>query len=314
MDAQFFIYTRGHLAENDYTLMFAPSEDFCPSDTRQYFRQQVRGSINIEMYEGTLMSPRWLFSRHGGFVLWGMAIMNSVISNVNNTDYTGRGVRGFFGMVFKDEKCVELPIALDFYKSIYGELVSPRWYNGKEDFKQIGIAVDEEFGTEVIKPCNDDLIAINYDPERTVIWGDGHSEIEYLSAALATNKETSFITGLSELAHAYDHKYFFMNALVLGVSVYEEKHHSRSHDEKSEEDKVKGGSEIKKPVVPKKVSRPKMQLPRVIAVILMLAIVGMCFKGTKKSKHSTSSGEKTQMEQSEDTHNKTMDSEVERTK
>lgn len=312
MNAQYFIYTRGHLAENDYTLMFAPSKDFCPNEIRQYFRQQVRGAINIEMYEGTLMTPRWLFSRHNGFILWGMAVMNSVISDENSTDYTGRGVRGFFGMILKDEPIDRLPISLDFFRRVYGNLVSPRWFNGKEDFKQFGIAVHEDLGTEWIEPQKVDSIAINCNPERTVIWGEEHSEIEYLSAVLATNDDTSFITGLSEKAHAYNHEYLFMNALVQGVSNYEEKKYSLTNDVViiNNHGNGKGGG---RGIVPKKVSRPKMQLIRIIVVLLMVAIVGTCIKGAKKSKHSTSSGEKTKVEQSKDSHSSTKDLDVNQT-
>lgn len=311
MNAQYFIYTRGHSTENDYKLMFSPSEDFCSKETIQFFRQQVRGAINIETYEGTLMSPRWLFSRYHGMELWGMAIMNSVIGDENTDDYTGRGVRGFFGMVMKEGALNELPIGLDFFRKMYKDLVAPRWFNSKEEFKQIGISVDIPFGPEVIRPQDYSSIGINIDPERTVILGNDHSDIEYLNAAFATNSDTSIIIGLSESAHAYDHNYHYMNARVLSISEKEEKRYAIVPPQT--EVTSKKSTLIRVPDEPKKAFRPKKNMSRLIILLVLLAIVGMCIKGTKKSKHSTSSGEKTIMEQSESSQKSVMDTKMKQT-
>lgn len=300
MDAQYFIYTRGYLAENDYKLMFSPSEDFCPNEIRQFFRQQVRGAINVETYEGTLMTPRWLFSRYHGMVLWGMAVMNSIIGDNNTDDYTGRGVRGFFGMVIKDGSFQDLPFGMEYFKKVYDSLVAPRWMFGKEDFRQNGIPVDNDFGAEVITPHETSSICINTNPKRTVIWGNGHSEIEYLEAAAASRGDTSFITGLSDVAHAYDQNYHYLNALVQGVIVNEDKSFVPPIIvEPKDRDVIK----IETQDASKKAFCPKTTLMRVIGLVVMLVIVGMCIRGGKKSKHSMSSGEKTKVEHSESTRN-----------
>ena len=77
MDAQYFVYTRGHDIANDYKLLFSPSEDFCPSDVRKYFLVQVRGLINLDSYIGNLEeNPRWILSKKNGYILWGVGTMN----------------------------------------------------------------------------------------------------------------------------------------------------------------------------------------------------------------------------------------------
>ena len=69
--------------------------------------------------------------------------MNNVLSDENTEDYTGRGVRGFFGMLLKDGTFEALPLGIQYFKTIYKTLVAPLWFASKEDFKKKGIAVPD---------------------------------------------------------------------------------------------------------------------------------------------------------------------------
>ena len=300
MTAQFFIYTRGYSVENDYKLMYSPSSDFCPDDVRQYFRQQVRGAINIETYEGDLSSPRWLFSRYQGFVLWGIAIMNNVLSDENTEDYTGRGVRGFFGMLLKDGTFEALPLGIQYFKTIYKTLVAPLWFASKEDFKKKGIAVPDLGEHEEVITANDTLSAsINTNTEKTIIWGEEHSFNDLLGAAMFVNNNVSIISGLNEAAHAYDHSYYYMNAFVRGIHTTEEKKYkipTETVQHQKKETDSKGVTII--PEMPKKDYRLKNSLLRAIVIIMTIAVVSMCIRGIKKSKNLNSSGDKATIEQS----------------
>jgi len=114
MKAQYFIYTRN--SENDYKLVFSPSDDFCSPERRKFFLMQARGSINIDIYPSDLKTPRWLFSRQGNLTLFGVGLMNSALSAECNTDYTGTPVRGFFGILLDNTSIECIPFDLDFLK------------------------------------------------------------------------------------------------------------------------------------------------------------------------------------------------------
>ena len=78
MNAQLFVYTR--TKNVDYQAIISPSEEFCSKSTRKLFLTQARGIINVEQYEDPLVEPRWLFSKKGNLLLWGIGIQNKMLS------------------------------------------------------------------------------------------------------------------------------------------------------------------------------------------------------------------------------------------
>lgn len=290
MEAQYFVYTRGFDIANDYKLMFSPSNEFCPDEVRKHFLQQVRGVINIEQYQGSLDSPRWLFSRFNGYSLWGMGIMNSELCETSNSDYTGRAVRGFWGLVLKNNTFTELPYDISFWKKFYIAYVSPLWKVSKENFKQKGIIVEEPFEHyHCIRPNNFGY-QLNLQLNKTVIWANLH-ENDMFSTAMALTSDISCVSGLKEREHAYNHEYCYFNAIVDGITETE----SRIYSEKKEDERKRKMVEIpEKEVIglkPKKAIRPKLILIVACILIVLLLIVVLFTKKIRKSEHSTS-GEK----------------------
>lgn len=289
MDAQYFVYTRGYDIANDYKLMFSPSNDFCPDDVRKYFLQQARGVINIELYSGNLEKPRWLYSRKSEFTLWGVGIMNTQLSDENNSDYANRPVRGFFGLIIKGSPVNSLPFDISFFKDFYKSHIVSLWNAPKEGFKQKGVIVEDCFGKyNTISPQSSSL-SLNTNEKKTIIWTDTFSPIEMFSTALNINRDLSCVWGLEDRSHAYNHDYYFYNVIINGIKETEEK----VYMEKKVEPIIEPThlDLVKESQRPKKDYRPKiMMLIGIIAIVLI--IIAMCSKGTQTSKHTTS-GEKT---------------------
>lgn len=285
MEAQYFVYTRGFDIANDYKLMFSPSNDFCPDDIRKYFLQQVRGVINIEQYQGSLESPRWLFSRYNGFLLWGMGIMNSELCETSNSDYTGRAVRGFFGMVFRDDALTKLPYDLGFWKNFYAQHVVHLWNVSKEEFKQKGVSVEESFELyQCITPNYDRTNLLNLELNKTVIWG-GLSEMDMFSTAMTLKDNVSCVSGIKEREHAYNHEYNYLNVIVEDIKETESKDYSEKKDVTPKEpitdiqvEKYNRGKKTKKVVC------PKLMLMIVCIMIVLLLLILITKKIWKSEK------------------------------
>lgn len=291
MDAQYFVYTRGHDIANDYKLLFSPSEDFCSSEIRRYFLQQVRGLINLDTYIGNLEeNPRWILSKKNGYILWGVGTMNKKLSNINNTDYANRAVRGFFGIIIKGISLSTVPFDLSFFEQFYSKYIIDLWNVPKENFKKRGIAVDMDFDNYTTISPNKSNLLFNKDENKTVIWEDSISPEDFFSTALDTNGNFSCVYGLEERNHAFNHDYRFYNVIVKGVKRKEEKTHKIKdepigHSIVVEED----------PTKPKKEYGLKLLTLGIIATFVVLAlIIGRCSKSNHTNPQKSVSGDSIQ--------------------
>ncbi|WP_303207764.1 hypothetical protein [Bacteroides oleiciplenus] len=269
MKAQYFIYTRN--SENDYKLVFSPSDDFCPPETRKFFLMQARGSINIDTYPSNLDNPRWLFSRQGNLTLFGTGLMNSALSAECNTDYTGTPVRGFFGILFDNTSINCIPFDIEFFKEIYAKHIVPLWNTSKDEFKKKGVDIDIEFERfNTIEATNFNL-PLNTNNYKSVILGNSVKENELMAEAMATINDVSVITALDDKLHAYDSKYRYMNAIVIGVDIREERIHKRETEVISEGPVI---VQPKNPDKPKKALRLKLIIAiGIIATIVIIIIL-----------------------------------------
>ena len=293
MKAQYFIYTRN--LHNDYKLVYAPSDDFCSPEIRRIFLKQARGVINIETYITPLTTPRWLFVRVGNRTLFGVGTQNSTLSNINNSDYTGTPVRGFFGFVFDNQSEIEIPYDLDFFRQVYDICISPLWNCQKEEFKKKGVSVNLNLDKFTLLEKHGSAF-LNVDSTKCVIWGNLHTEKSLLEAVLMATSDTSAVTNLGEKQHAFDAEYRFLNALVSDIDEKEERvfktesnmANNPLNNNRPRTDRVLAAEEST--VRPKKDYRPKiMMLIGIIAIVLI--VIAMCSRGTQTSKHTTS-GEK----------------------
>lgn len=226
MKVQYFVYTRNY--DNDYKSIISPSEDFCPQEIRKKFLVQARGIINVEQFDDPLdnKSIRWLYSRKSDFILWGIGINNNVLSDDYNKDFTGRMVRGFFGIVI-DGKCddIVLPYDIAFFRDFYTKHIVPLWMADREQFTRHSVEVDfNETDYNVLRANGSFAIKLNFDSQKSVILGDVNDEQAFQSV-LASKKDCSLVVGFSSKPHAFCKDYTYMNSIVKGVNVYEEKSH-----------------------------------------------------------------------------------------
>ncbi len=295
---QYFVYTR--IKDVDYRSIYSPDENFCPKETKKKFLLRIRDLINIESYDDSLETPRWLYMRSNGLVLFGVGVMNEELGDLYN-DFCNRPVRGFFGIVMKSESPV-IPMDINFFKCLYKKHIEPIWECDREHLPNPALDVDiditEEF--KLIRP-QDAAISLNYQKDKCVILGDVNLE-ETIAKALMTSKDTSVAYGFSSKNHAYaiekktkaqkkevialdkktneqkknanvqkkdanaietdDSCFMFMNVIVKGVSQREEKIIPRP--------------EPKKPDVPKKAVSPKLMITILVLAIMIILILFYC--------------------------------------
>lgn len=290
MDAQYFVYTRGHDIANDYKLLFSPSEDFCPSEIRKYFLRQVRGLINLDMYVGDLEeNPRWILSKKNGYTLWGVGTMNKKLSNINNTDYANRAVRGFFGVIIKGNSLSTVPFDLSFFEQFYNKYIIDLWNAPKESFKKKGVTINVSFDKYATISPNKSNLSLNKNENKTVIWEDSISPEDFFSAALDTNGDFSCVYGLEEKNHAFNHDYSFYNVIVKGVKSKEEKTY------KIKDEPVGHPIIIEEPIKQKKEYGLKLLTLGIIATfVVSVLIIGHCSKSNQTNPQKSVSGDSIQ--------------------
>lgn len=295
MEAQYFVYTRGHDIANDYKLLFSPSEDFCPSEVRGYFLKQVRGLINLDTYIGDLEeNPRWILSKRKGYTLWGVGTMNKKLSNINNMDYANRAVRGFFGIIIKGYPVPAIPFDLSFFEQFYSKYIVDLWNAPKESFKKKGITSEVNFDKYATLPLNTCDLLLNKDENKTVIWEDSISPEDFFSAALNSNGDFSCVYGLEEKNHAFNHDYKYCNVIIKGVKNKEEK--TYKIEEPKEEEYI-GYSKTVEDISskPKKVFGLKLLTLGIIATFVVLTFtIVRCCKSNQTNPQKSVSGDSIQ--------------------
>lgn len=288
MKAQYFIYTRNRKV--DYKAILSPSEEFCPKETRKKFLQDIRGLIDIETYDDPLDTPRWLYSCFNGFVLFGLGVMNSNLSDEYNTDFTGRPVRGFFGIVIQySPVSIILPMDLNFFKLVYEKHIEPIWNCDKDHFPNpvVNLDIDIQDGISVMHSANTN-VTLNYQKNRCVILGDVNIK-DVFSIALASSRDITIVTGFNNKRHAFtlDSEYQFMNAIVNGVCEREE----RLYDEEDDRNITTNHEPISQDaqLPSKKDYRLKLFIGIILLLIFSLLIMNKsCQKNQKNPKLSVS--------------------------
>lgn len=269
MKAQFFVYTRNR--DNDYKLVYAPDDIFCPPETRKYFLKQSRGVINIETYSGSLDEPRWLISRKENCILFGIGVMNRILGVENNTDYTGTPIRGFFGVVINaSDNQFKVPFDINFFIDLYKKIIDPVWNNSRENFKFKGVEVALDFNNYRCVNAETDTIGLNTNDEKTYILPINTSIRNIIGSVLSLSNNCSFVSGLSDKEHAYSDDYCYHNATVLGIDNRIEKSKEKTNCVTDDTDFI---NSKEKPTQPKKVYRPKLIIAASILLIVLVTIL-----------------------------------------
>lgn len=300
MNAQYFVYTRNR--DNDYKLVYAPDDDFCPPEIRKYFLKQSRGVINIESYSGSLDEPRWLISRKGNRILFGIGVMNRIIGVDNNTDYTGTPIRGFFGVVINaEDNLVKVPFDIQFYKDLYKNKIDPIWNSVREDFKFKGVEVTQDFNVYKCVDASTISIELNTIEKKTVVLPISISLADVIGSVLSLSADCSFVSGLSDKEHAYSDDYCFHNATVIGIDERVEKVKVNADITRDHRDGITQyggitGDDTIKPIPPKKAFRPKLVMVIVLLVIVVIVLLCKTCQGNQTSQDPLISGDIVQID------------------
>lgn len=210
---QLFIFTRTFYL--DYSLLVAPSEDFCPEEIRRYFRNQVRGLINVDQYNPDLSIPRWLFSRYQGYTLWGVGCWNKMLSPECCKDEVHRSdLRCFTGVIISDEDIAELPYDISYFAAEFEKTIKPIFMRQRTDIRVLeGVQPNS---IEVAKRIEKKVFAGLNTVAGTSVLQEGENMENLFGSALVVKQDVSIASNLLDIDLAFDKRYKFMNVSVIG--------------------------------------------------------------------------------------------------
>lgn len=199
MEAYLFIYSR--LERFDYRLIYAPSQSFLPSPTRDDFVSFAREVINTDnVANGGINTPRWALIRRGKKVLYGVGIYNKDLGDCSSTIET-RDVRGFFGIVFNYEEGL-LPndlFTVSYFQNLYASYFMPIWHTVKKDEYKINSVIQ---GIKVIIQNNklNEPIYLNTNASICKILPESILVSDAINSALQID-DVELVLGLNDVKH-----------------------------------------------------------------------------------------------------------------
>ena len=173
----------------------------------------ARGVINTDNYTVQLDKPIWLLAKDNGYTLWGIGILNQMLNPDFAKDRVGCPIRGFFGLIFKDNPQV-LPYDIQYFKSIYDSLIVPNWNADTYHCYHEGVVCDIDFSQFSTITAGNNGISLNTLSNKTLILGDVDVE-KAISQAIYT-PSAGIVVGLQEEAHAFSEKYKYPNVWIEG--------------------------------------------------------------------------------------------------
>lgn len=213
MDKQLFIFSR--TCKVDYGVMVSPASDFCPVEVKKFFKEQVRGLLNVDQYSPDLTTPRWLLSRVGDLTLWGVGCWNETHSEEFAADEAGRRhLRNFVGIVYQGD-LQELPYEMDYFSAEFNKHVGKIWNMSRMDVQNqiaVGVSPADYMGTQTIK--RGVAPGLNTMANRALTIEPARAE-SLIGSALVSKANVSIATNLLDVNLAFDERYQFLNASVI---------------------------------------------------------------------------------------------------
>lgn len=182
-------------------------------------------------------------------MLFGVALMLDIFGTECCTDFTGRNVRGFYGIVADaSDDSLKLPYSIDFFRAVNEKYIEPLWDAVKDDLVRKAVEIDLSGETDGLTAAAAGDVVLNINPGECLVLGEAEAG-PALQSALACGMDISLITGLNSKQHAFaaDADYDFMNAIVNGVA---------------EREVFRREEPVKKAVVPEKTETPEPYDPQ----------------------------------------------------
>ena len=158
----------------------------------------------------------------------------------------------------------------------------------REQFTRHSVEVDfNEADYNVLRANGSFAIKLNFDSQKSVILGDVNDE-QAFQCVLASKKDCSLVVGFSSKPHALCKDFTYMNSIVNGVKIYEEKSHVQVPPVVN---KPEIGDSTNSTLPPKKAFGPKLiQLAVFLAIgiAILLILPKRCKSHTSGNFQSTS--------------------------
>lgn len=116
-----FIYTGTRY--HDFRLVTSKSLKTVSQSIVRTFKDIASTMIDAENVQ--LVEPSWVLVKKEGYLLWGIAVVNKVLGDVNQDKYN-RPARGFFGLI-SDGDISRLPYSISYFAELYKTYVTPIW-------------------------------------------------------------------------------------------------------------------------------------------------------------------------------------------
>lgn len=215
MEAYLFIYSR--LERFDYRLIYAPSQSFLPSPTRDEFVSFAREVINTDnVANGGINTARWSVIKRGNKVLFGVGMYNKDLGDCSSTIET-RDVRGFFGIVFNYEGG-GLPndiFTISYFQNLYASYFMPIWHTVKKDEYKINSIIQ---GIKIIIQNNNlnEPILLNAHASICKILPESILVSDAINSALQID-DVELVLGLNDVKHVTSARLLqFRNVSIIG--------------------------------------------------------------------------------------------------
>lgn len=205
-----FIYTGTRF--HDFRLVTSQMLGALPKPVVQSFTDVARTMINAD--NSRLVEPSWALVKKDGYILWGMAVMNSKLSDKNQDD-DGRPVRGFFGIV-SDATTARLPYSISYFKELYRAYVEPIWDTYIQT-EQTTCPVPAVSGSDFIEKSSFAGGEINLAPDICRIFPAGVDNKALIQAVFAAPGNCSIATDLHSKSQCVEFgrdKFSFANAVM----------------------------------------------------------------------------------------------------
>jgi len=147
--------------------------------------------INAE--NAQLVKPSWVLVKKNGYLLWGIAVVNKVLGDVNQDKYN-RPTRGFFGLI-SDGDISRLPYSISYFEELYSTYVTPIW-DSPIQTKQMECQVPAISGSDFIikSPRLDNEINVSADKCR--LFPSNSESKALIEAVFASFEDCSIATNI----------------------------------------------------------------------------------------------------------------------
>ena len=189
-----FVRSRTYYREFDYRLLTPIS--VLPTNIHQNFSNSVRNLLSDSVTAWDI--PTWLLIKQDRFLLWGVAINNSVFSVDCDKEEVGRrGVRCFCGVVITDYSplSIRLPYDIQAFTPVFNETVGKMWKERIQE--QPDTSVELGRSNVYVEPTQFDG-TLNTNSHICRIFPSKIDSIELLSACLACESDISIAINVTD--------------------------------------------------------------------------------------------------------------------